>query len=94
MSVAPLRTIDVSDAEHAARAFLQALGVTEPAATRTARGMTEAYAQLLTPKPFNATTFPNDGDCDYNELVIARSIPFAAACADHGLLFAGVAHVG
>ncbi len=94
MSVEPLRGVDVAAAERAARAFLKALGVGDAAAARTATGMTEAYAELLTPRPFNATTFPNDGDCDYDELVIARDIPFAAACEEHGLPFVGVAHVG
>lgn len=94
MSVEPLRSVDVLAAERAARTFLRALGVSETSAARSARGMTEVYAELLTPRPFNATTFPNDGDCDYNELVLARGIPFAAACEEHGLPFVGVAHVG
>jgi GTP cyclohydrolase I len=94
MSVEPLRGIDIPAAERAARTFLRALGVAERAAAETARGMTEVYAELLTPRTFNATTFPNDGDCDYNELVIARGIPFIAACEEHALPFVGVAHVG
>jgi GTP cyclohydrolase I len=94
VSVEPLRGIDIPGAERAARSFLRALGVGEAAAANTARGMTEAYAELLTPRPFKATTFPNDGDCDYSELVIARGISFVAACEEHALPFVGVAHVG
>jgi GTP cyclohydrolase I len=30
----------------------------------TPRRMAAAYAELLTPEPFNATTFPNDGAYD------------------------------
>jgi GTP cyclohydrolase I len=47
---------------------------------------------MLTPKPFEATTFPNDEG--YDELVIARSIPFHSLCEHHMLPFYGVAHVG
>jgi GTP cyclohydrolase IA len=50
------------------------------------------YAELLTPTPFSATTFPNDGD--YDELVVATGIPFHSLCEHHLLPFHGVAHVG
>jgi GTP cyclohydrolase I len=50
------------------------------------------YRELLMKRPFNATTFPNtDG---YDELVIAKSIPFSSLCEHHLLPFHGVAHVG
>jgi len=42
--------------------------------------------------PFIPTTFPNDEG--YDELVVARSIPFASLCQHHLLPFCGVAHVG
>jgi GTP cyclohydrolase I len=38
------------------------------------------------------TTFPNDEG--YDELVLARSIPFRTVCEHHLLPFSGVAHVG
>jgi GTP cyclohydrolase I len=51
-----------------------------------------AYDEMLTPRPFNPTTFPNDEG--YNELVLARDIPFHSLCQHHLLPFKGVAHVG
>jgi GTP cyclohydrolase I len=54
--------------------------------------MAAALAELLTPEPFEATTFPNDGG--YDEMVVARAIPFHSLCEHHLLPFHGVAHVG
>ena len=54
--------------------------------------MADAYAELLTPQPFRATTFPNDDG--YDELIVARAIPFHSLCMHHLLPFHGVAHVG
>jgi GTP cyclohydrolase IA len=51
-----------------------------------------AYAELLTPQPFRATTVPNDEG--YDELIVARSIPFHSLCMHHLFPFQGVAHVG
>jgi GTP cyclohydrolase IA len=51
-----------------------------------------AYAEMLTPEPFAVTTFANQEG--YDELVMARSIPFASLCEHHLLPFAGVAHLG
>jgi GTP cyclohydrolase I len=86
--------VDHVGAELAARDLLLALGVDlEDESTRdTPRRLVDVYAELLTPQPFNATTFPNDGG--YDELVVARSIPFHSLCEHHLLPFAGVAHVG
>jgi GTP cyclohydrolase I len=54
--------------------------------------MARVYAELFTPRPFDLTTFPNDED--YDELVLARSIPVRSVCEHHLLPFVGVAHVG
>jgi GTP cyclohydrolase I len=54
--------------------------------------MARAYAELFTPRPFELTTFPNDEG--YDELVLARGIPFRSVCEHHLLPFMGVAHVG
>jgi GTP cyclohydrolase I len=74
--------------------LLVALGadVASPHLIDTPRRVAEAYAELLTPRPFNLTTFPNDEG--YDELVVERSIPFSSLCEHHLLPFIGVAHVG
>jgi GTP cyclohydrolase I len=46
---------------------------------------------MLTPEPFELTTFPNDEG--YDELVLVRGIPFRSLCEHHLLPFTGVAHV-
>jgi GTP cyclohydrolase I len=81
-------------AEEAAEAFLTALGVPldNEARRRTPHRMARAYAEMLTPPPFEPTTFPNDEG--YDELVLARSIPVRSLCEHHALPFVGVAHVG
>jgi GTP cyclohydrolase I len=88
------RDIDAIDAERAAAELLVALGadLTEEGLRETPRRMAAAYAELLTAQPFRATTFPNDEG--YDELVVARSIPFHSLCMHHLLPFQGVAHVG
>lgn len=86
--------IDLDVAEVAAAAFLDALGVPcdDESSVKTPRRMAAAYAALLTPRPFEMTTFPNDEA--YDELVIVRSIPVQSMCEHHFLPFTGVAHVG
>jgi GTP cyclohydrolase I len=88
------RTIDFCEVERAARDLLAALGadLADESVRDTPRRMAAAYAELLTPQPFEATTFPNDEG--YDELVVARSIPFHSLCEHHLLPFFGVAHVG
>ena len=54
--------------------------------------MVRAYAEFFAPRPFEVTTFPNDEG--YDELVLARRIPFRSVCEHHLLPFVGVAHVG
>jgi GTP cyclohydrolase I len=88
------RSVDHLAAELAAAQLLEALGadLSDESLERTPERMAAAYAELLTPEPFDLTTFPNDGG--YDELVVARSIPFHSLCEHHLLPFVGVAHVG
>lgn len=86
--------IDVSAAERAVADLLAALGqdTDDGHLCDTPRRVAAAYAELLTARPFNLTTFPNDEG--YDELVLARAIPFHSLCQHHLLPFTGVAHVG
>jgi GTP cyclohydrolase I len=88
------RNIDHDAVERAARDLLRALGadVDAEALEETPRRVAEAYAELLTPQPFRATTFPNEDG--YDELIVARAIPFHSLCMHHLLPFHGVAHIG
>jgi GTP cyclohydrolase I len=88
------RQIDRAGVESAARDLLLALGADADAdgLEETPRRVADAYAELLTPHPFRATTFPNDEG--YDELIVARAIPFHSLCMHHLLPFHGVAHVG
>jgi len=92
--VADTTVPDLAGAEKAARDFLAALGVglDEEGMVRSPRRMAEAFAALLTARPFEMTTFPNDEG--YDELVLVRSIPVQSVCEHHFLPFTGVAHVG
>ena len=88
------RRIDRGAVERAAADLLRALGadVDADALAETPRRVADAYGELLTPQPFRATTFPNDDG--YDELIVARSIPFHSLCMHHLLPFHGVAHIG
>jgi GTP cyclohydrolase I len=87
------RPVDRVAAERAAADLLVALGADLHAdgVRDTPRRMVAAYGELLTSKPFNLTTFPNDEA--YDELVVVREIPFRSLCMHHVLPFYGVAHV-
>jgi GTP cyclohydrolase IA len=87
------REIDHVGVQRAARELLRALGadVDADGLEETPRRVADAYAELLTPRPFRATTFPNEG---YDQLIVARSIPFHSLCMHHLLPFHGVAHIG
>jgi GTP cyclohydrolase IA len=86
--------IDAQATRRAAANLLHALGadLTHEGLHETPRRMVAAYSELLTPQPFNATTFPNDGG--YDELIVVRAIPFHSLCMHHLLPFHGVAHIG
>jgi GTP cyclohydrolase IA len=86
--------VDVPAAQRAAHDLLDALGIdlTDESVRDTPRRIARMYDELLTPRPFNPTTFPNDGG--YDELVVATEITFHSLCEHHLLPFVGVAHVG
>lgn len=93
-AVPPPSSVDLPRAEAAVADLLAALGadVAEEGLRETPRRVAAAYAELLTARPFNLTTFPNEEG--YDELVVARDIPFHSLCQHHLLPFVGVAHVG
>lgn len=87
-------SIDLPAAERAITDLLLAIG-RDPSSEHladTPRRVARSYAELLTPREFNLTTFPNDEG--YDELVLAREIPVQSLCQHHLLPFHGVAHVG
>ena len=86
--------LDLDTAEQAAADLLRALGLplNQAGLSDTPRRMVAAYAELLTPRAFQLTTFDNDQG--YDELVLVRSIPIRSLCEHHLLPFIGVAHVG
>jgi GTP cyclohydrolase I len=93
LAVAPA-AIDRPGVQRAVRELLLALGTDVDSAglTDTPRRVADAYVELLTPRSFRATTFPNDDR--YDELIVARAIPFHSLCMHHLLPFHGVAHIG
>jgi len=92
--VSDAEAVDMEAAELAAAGFLTALGVdlTREELQDTPGRMARAYAELFDAAPLRLTTFPNDEG--YDELVLARAIPFRTVCEHHLLPFSGVAHVG
>jgi GTP cyclohydrolase IA len=93
-SPAAPREIDHAAVQRAPRELLRALGtdVDSESLSETPRRMADAYVELLTPQPFRATTFANEDG--YDELIVARAIPFHSLCMHHLLPLHGVAHVG
>jgi GTP cyclohydrolase I len=85
--------VDRARAVAAATELLDALGadLERGNLADTPERMVDAFLEQLTPQPFHATTFLNDGG--YDELVVARSITFHSLCEHHLLPFVGVAHV-
>ncbi|MEO8519336.1 MAG: GTP cyclohydrolase I FolE [Dermatophilaceae bacterium] len=86
--------VNLPAAEQAVRDLLLALGrdSASPHLADTPRRVAESFAEMLTPREFDLTTFPNDEH--YDELVLARSIPVQSLCEHHMLPFTGIAHVG
>ena len=96
-AVVPLRTaprMDRPRAERAVAELLAALGypVEGEHRAKTPERVASALAEMLTPTAFLPTTFPNDEG--YDELVVARQVPFRSLCEHHLLPFYGNAHVG
>lgn len=89
-----LSDVDLGAATRAARAFLDTLGVSldDEGMAHTPGRMARAYHELLSPREFNLTTFPNDEG--YDELVLERYIPMRTVCEHHMLPVVGTAHVG
>jgi GTP cyclohydrolase I len=85
---------DLDAAQAAAQAFLTALGIdlADEALAETPARMAKAYSELLTPRAFDLTTFPNDEG--YEQLVLVQGIPFRSLCEHHALPFIGRADVG
>ncbi|MGO4604358.1 GTP cyclohydrolase I FolE [Terrabacter sp. 2YAF2] len=85
---------DLERAAAGARILLEALGVDldNESLARTPERMAASLAELMSPRPFHLTTFPNDGG--YDELIVARSIPLRSLCEHHMLPFVGTAHIG
>jgi GTP cyclohydrolase I len=92
--VAGRAEIDLPAAQRAVADLLVALGRDPRSAhlAETPRRVANAYAEMLTPREFELTTFPNDEG--YDELVLAKDIPVQSLCEHHLLPFHGVAHVG
>ena len=86
--------VDAKAAERAVGDLLTALGadISRDGLRDTPRRVAAAYAELLSPAPFNLTTFGNDDG--YDELVVVRDVPLHSLCMHHLLPFHGVAHVG
>jgi GTP cyclohydrolase I len=92
-AVAGQARVDMPAATRAVADLLRALGQ-DPAAEHlldTPRRVAAAYTELLDPAPFHMTTFPNSEG--YDEMVLARDIPFTSLCEHHLLPFTGRASV-
>lgn len=93
-----LHAVEIDDrqrkAETAVAELLTALGrdTTTEHLADTPKRVAASLFELLTPREFTMTTFPNDEG--YEELVLVRDIPFHSLCEHHLLPFRGVAHVG
>ncbi|MFD0854485.1 GTP cyclohydrolase I [Actinomadura adrarensis] len=85
--------LELTAEEHAA-GLLSALGVdlASESTARTPARMVAALRELLSPRPFELTTFPNEEG--YEEILVQDGIPFHSLCEHHGLPFIGHALVG
>lgn len=90
----PGGAVDLERAERAVADLLGAFGVdlADESLAETPARVARAYAEMLSPQPFDLTTFPNDEA--YDELIVIRDIPFNSLCEHHLLPFVGAAHIG
>lgn len=86
-------TPDLARAELAAEDFLRALGMhlDSEHLMATPGRMARAWAEMITPRSFELTTFPNEEG--YDEMVLVRDIPVRSICEHHLLPFTGRASV-
>lgn len=84
---------DLARAELAAEDFLRALGMhlDSEHLMATPGRMARAWAEMITPRSFELTTFPNEEG--YDEMVLVRDIPVRSICEHHLLPFTGRASV-
>jgi GTP cyclohydrolase I len=87
-------TVNLAKAQAAVADLLKALGrdITSDHLADTPRRVAASFMEMLTPRDFDMTTFPNDEG--YEGLVLVRDIPFHSLCEHHLLPFRGVAHIG
>lgn len=85
---------DLPRAQAAVRELLLALGqdLDDESLRDTPLRVARSLAEMLTSRPFDPRTFPNDEA--YDEMVVCRDIAFSSLCEHHLLPFSGVAHVG
>ena len=86
--------VELEAATEAIRNFLVALGrdPDDEPLVGTPERVARACARLLAPRAAEPTIVPNDEG--YDDLVLARDIPFVSLCSRHLLPLRGVAHVG
>src|SRR5471032_2600390 len=77
--------VNLPAAERAVRDLLVALGrdPSSPHLVDTPRRVARSFTEMLTPREFDLTTFPNDEQ--YDELVLAKNIPMQSLCEHHML---------
>jgi GTP cyclohydrolase I len=90
----PAERFDRDRAEAAVEELLQAFGhdMDGPHLADTPRRVVDGLRELLTPREFAFTSFPNDEA--YDEVVVVRGIRFTSLCSHHLLPFRGTADVG
>jgi GTP cyclohydrolase IA len=90
----PAPAVDLDAATRAVRDLLVALG-RDPdadALAATPQRVAHACARVLAPRTAEPVIVANDDG--YDDLVLARDIPFVSLCSRHLLPLRGVAHVG